>query len=325
MMASVRAIQVTSPGGPDAMRLEPIELGAPKDHEVLVKIVAAGVNYIDVYHRTGLYPKQAPFTLGLEGSGIVEAIGSRVSLFAPGDRVAWAGVPGSYATHVLAEESKLVHVPRAISMEVAAAAMLQGMTAQYLTRSTYVLAKHEWCLIHAAAGGVGLLLCQIAKRIGGRAIGTVSTHAKAELARSFGAEATIIYTEQDFAAEVSKITGGEKCAVVYDSVGKTTFEKSLDSLRMRGMMVLFGQSSGPVPPVDLQVLNSKGSLYIARPSIFHYVAKREELEHRAKEVFEWIEGGMQFRIHAQIPLADAANAHRRLESRETTGKLLLIP
>jgi NADPH:quinone reductase len=321
----MRAIQVTQPGGPDALRLEDLELRAPKGQETLIKIQAAGVNYIDVYHRTGLYPLPAPFTPGLEGAGVVEAIGPKVNFFSPGDRVAWAGVRGSYATHVLADESKLVRIPPGIDSDIAAAAMLQGMTAHYLTRSTDVLAKGEWCLIHAAAGGVGLLLCQIAKRSGARAIGTVSSAHKAELARSAGAEATINYTEKDFPEEVKKITGGEKCSVVYDSVGKTTFEKSLDSLKTRGLMVLFGQSSGPVPPVDLQILNSKGSLYISRPGLPHYTEKREELETRAKEVFEWIESGMQIRIHAKLPLAEASKAHRMLEGRETSGKLLLIP
>jgi NADPH:quinone reductase len=321
----MRVIRVSTPGGPESLQLEELPTPAPGPGQVLVRVEHAGVNFIDVYHRTGLYPLPSPVPIGLEGAGVVEAVGRNASL-APGARVAWAGVPGSYATHVVAPEDRLVPVPDAVPTRIAAALMLQGMTAHYLARSTFPLAPGHTCLVHAAAGGAGLLLVQLAHRAGATVIGTVSTEAKADKARAAGCDHVIRYTEEDFAPVVRRITGGRGVDVVYDSVGKTTFEGSLDALRVRGMLVLFGQSSGPVPPVDLQVLSRKGSLVATRPTLGHYTATRDELLWRATELFDLAAGGgLSVAIDRVLPLADAAEAHRVLESRLTSGKLLLAP
>jgi len=322
----VHAIRIHTTGGPEVLRYEELPQPHPAAGQVLVRVAASGVNYIDIYHRSGLYPLPLPATLGQEGAGTVEAVGPGVVGIRPGDRVAWSGIPGSYADYILAPAERLVGVPAHLGLEQAAAAMLQGMTAHYLACTTYPLAAGETCLVHAAAGGVGLLLVQIAKLRGARVIGTVSTAAKADLARQAGADYVIRYTEQDFEAEVRRITHGAGVQVVYDSVGRVTFEKSLNCLARRGMLVLFGQSSGPVPPFDPQILNQKGSLFLTRPSLAHYTATREELLSRAGEVLGWIAAGrLALRIHRTYPLARAAEAHRDLESRATSGKLLLIP
>jgi NADPH2:quinone reductase len=321
----MKAVRVHSPGGPEALVFEDIPDPTPKSGEVRVRVEAAGVNFIDVYHRTGLYKVAMPETLGREGAGTVETVGPDVRDFSSGDRVAWAMVPGSYAERALIPAANLVKIPEGVPTRVAAAAMLQGMTAHYLACSTYPLKARDTCLVHAAAGGVGLLLTQIAKMRGARVLGTVSTAAKAALSKEAGADAIIDYTKQDFEAEVKRLTSGRGAEVVYDSVGKTTFEKSLGSLARRGMLALFGQSSGPVPPVDPQVLSQRGSLYLTRPTLAHYIATREELLWRAGEVLGWIrDKRLTVRIDREFPLADAAEAHRALESRATSGKVLLI-
>ena len=320
----MKAIRVHRTGGPEVLQLESIREPEPGPGEVLVQLDAAGVNFIEIYQRTGLYRLSLPFTPGTEGAGQVIAVGKGVSSVRPGDRVASVNLLGSYAEQALAPADRLVQVPAAIPTSTAAAVMLQGLTAHYLANSTYPLTKGTWCLVHAAAGGVGLLLCQIARAQGARVIGTVSTDAKAALASSAGAEETVVYTRQDFVSEVRRITGGRGVSVVYDSVGKTTFEGSLDSLGPRGMLVLFGQSSGPVPPLDPQVLNSKGSLYLTRPTMKHYLASQEELLARAHDVFEWIQqGSLNVRIDRTYGLDAAGEAQRALESRKTTGKVLL--
>jgi NADPH:quinone reductase len=322
----MRAIRVETHGGPEV--LKPVEIDTPRPGrgEALVRVEACGVNFIDVYHRTGLYPLATPFTPGLEGAGTVEAVGPEVAEVRPGERVAWAGLPGSYAERLLAPAARLVPVPQGIDTKQAAALMLQGMTAHYLAVSTYSLRQGDTCLVHAAAGGVGLLLCQIAKQRGARVIGTVSSERKAALAKEAGADAIIFYTRQDTAVEARRLTDGRGVQVVYDSVGQATFEKSLDALAPRGMLVSFGQSSGPVPPFDAQILSRKGSLYLTRPTLFTYVATREELLQRAGEVLGWVAGGsLRLRIDRELPLADAAAAHRALEGRQTSGKVLLIP
>lgn len=322
----MRAIRVPQYGGPEAMRLEDLPTPTPGAGTALVRLEAAGVNFIDVYQRTGLYKGALPLPLGLEGAGVVEEVGPGVASVRRGDRVAWTGVSGSYATHNLVPADRLVLLPHGLDARAGAAAMLQGMTAHYLAHSTYPLKPGDACLVHAAAGGVGLLLCQMAKRAGARVIGTVSTEEKATLAREAGADEVILYTRQDFGAEVHRLTGGNKLQVVYDSVGRDTFDKSLDCLAPRGYMVLYGQSSGPVAPLDLQVLNAKGSLFVTRPSLQHHILTREDLERRAGEVLGWIrKGELRVRIGATFPLAEAAEAHRQLEGRRTTGKVLLIP
>jgi NADPH2:quinone reductase len=308
------------------MRLEELPTPTPGQGQVLVRLEAVGVNFIDVYQRTGLYKGALPFTLGLEGAGMVEAVGPGTTGVRAGQRVAWTGIPGSYATHALVPADRLVELPEGLDGRAGAAAMLQGMTAHYLAHTTYPLKRGDACLVHAAAGGVGLLLCQMAKRAGARVIGTVSTEEKARLAREAGADEVILYTQQDFEAEVKRLTGGKGLQVVYDSVGRDTFEKGLGCLAPRGYMVLYGQSSGPVAPLDPQVLNAKGSLFLTRPNLFHYTASREELVHRAGEVLGWIQKGqLKLRVGATFPLAEAAHAHRELEGRRTTGKVLLIP
>ncbi len=320
----MKAIRVHAPGGPEALRFEDIPDPVPAPGEALVKVDRAGVNFIDVYHRTGLYKLPLPVTLGQEGAGVVTAIGAEVTDVYPGDRVAWAGASGSYAEIVTVPASRLVPIPEGVSARDAAAAMLQGMTAHYLAHSTRPLRAGDSCLVHAAAGGVGLLLCQMAAAAGARVFGTVSTAEKTELARAARAEA-IDYTSADFAAEVRRLTGGRGVDVVYDSVGKTTWQQSLESLAPRGMLVLFGQSSGSVPAFDPQLLSQKGSLFLTRPTLGHYTATRAELLARAGEVLGAVRAGrLKLRIEREIPLEDAALAHRLLESRSTKGKLLLV-
>ena len=322
----MKAIRVHAPGGPEVLRYEDVPDPQPSAGEAVVRIEAAGVNFIDVYHRTGLYKAPLPVTLGQEGAGTVLSVGSDVRDVAPGDRVAWASVFGAYAEKAAVPAERLVKLPEGISAREGAAAMLQGMTAHYLACSTYPLKPGDACLVHAGAGGVGLLLTQIARMRGARVFTTVSTPEKAKRSREAGASETIDYTKQDFAAEVRRATEGRGVAVVYDSVGRTTFEKGLECLAPRGMMVLFGQSSGPVGPFDPQVLSQGGSLYLTRPTLKHYVATREELLARAGEVFGWIrEGRLNLRIEHEYPLAEAASAHRDLEARRTTGKILLRP
>lgn len=322
----MRAIRVHQYGGPEVLQWEEQATPKPEAGQALVRLEAVGVNYIDIYHRTGLYKNPLPFTLGLEASGVVEAVGAGVSEVRVGERVVYQGIQGSYATHALVPAARLVALPAGLDARTGAAAMLQGMTAHYLVHDTYRLQPGETILVHAAAGGVGLLLIQMAKRRGARVLGTVSTPEKARLAKEAGADEVIQYTTQDFEAEVKRLTGGRGLQVVYDSVGKTTFERSLNVLAPRGTLVLFGQASGPVPPVDLGILAGKGSLYVTRPTLGHYVATREELLKRAGEVLGWVKsGGLRLRIEHTFPLARAAEAHRALEGRKTTGKVLLIP
>jgi len=322
----MKAIRVHTPGGPEALKLDEIPSPTPKAGEALVKIDAAGLNYIDVYFRTGMYKAELPLTIGMEAGGTVTAVGPNVTEVKVGDKVAYTGVAGAYAEQAVVPSSKLVGLPAGVSTRQGAATMLQGMTAHYLASSTYPLKTGDTCLVHAAAGGVGLLLCQIAKLRGARVIGTVSTDDKAKLAREAGADETIIYTRQDFEAEVKRITGGKGVQVVYDAVGKTTWEKSLNSLAPRGVMALYGQSSGPIGQIDPQILNAKGSLFLTRPSLGHYTATREELMQRAGEVLGWVrDGKLKLRMEFVFPLKDAAEAHRALEGRKTTGKVLLTP
>ncbi|MGE5570508.1 MAG: quinone oxidoreductase family protein [Rhodospirillales bacterium] len=322
----MKAILVHACGGPDQMRYEEVPTPAPGPGQALVKVAAAGVNFIDIYHRTGLYKLPTPIALGMEGAGTVEAVGADVREFAPGDRVAWAWGSGSYAEYAALPASALVKIPDRIEFQTAAAVMLQGMTAHYLALSTYPIKERETALVHAAAGGVGLLLTQVVKMHGGRVIGTVSTQAKAELALAAGADAIIFYSRQDFEPEVKRLTGGRGVDVVYDSVGAATFMKSLNSLRPRGMLVSFGQSSGPVPPVDLLLLSQRGSLFVTRPKLQDYCATRLELLWRADDVLGWVDSGkLKVRIDKTYPLSEAAQAHRDLEGRKTSGKLLLIP
>lgn len=322
----MKAIQVKQVGGPEAMELVDLPVPQPKANEAVVKIAASGVNFIDVYYREGRYKATPPFVLGQEAAGAVLAVGNDVKLVKVGDRVAWCGQLGAYAEYAAVPADRLVSIPKGVSDQQAAAAMLQGMTAQYLSHSTYPLKRGETALVHAAAGGVGLLLVQMAHNIGARVIGTVSTEEKAKLARAAGADDIILYTQTDFEAETRRLTGGKGVDVVYDSVGKTTFEKSLNVLRPRGMMVLFGGSSGAVPLFDPIVLSQKGSLYLTRPTLFVYTASREELVARSQAVFGMLASGkLKLRIEYTYPLAEAQRAHRDLEGRKTTGKLLLIP
>jgi NADPH2:quinone reductase len=294
--------------------------------DVLVRVEASGVNFIDVYHRTGLYKQPLPFTPGMEAAGVVDKVGERVIEWQPGERVAWAMTIGSYAEYAVVPAMKLVRVPDGVETRTAAALMLQGMTAHYLTRSTFPLKKGDTALVHAAAGGAGLLITQLAKAAGARVIGTVSTEAKAKLAREAGADEVVLYTQQDFEVETKRLTNNKGVDVVYDSVGATTFEKSLKSLRPRGTLALFGQSSGPVPPFDPSILNQKGSLYLTRPSLTHYLLTREELVWRSDELFTAVlNGTLKVRVDREYPLTEAAQAHRDLEGRKTTGKLLLVP
>ena len=322
----MQAIQIAKTGGPEVLTPAEVATPKPKENEALIQIKAIGVNFIDVYNREGRYPAPLPLIPGQEAAGVVEEVGAEVTEVKAGDRVAYAGVLGSYAEYAAVPSSKLVRVPDGVSDQQAAAAMLQGMTAHYLCRSTYPLKRGEIALIHAAAGGVGLILVQMAHQIGARIIATVSTEEKAVLAREAGADDVIIYTKSDFEAETKRLTGNQGVDVVYDSVGKTTFDKSLNVLRPRGYMVLYGGSSGPVPPFDPIQLTPKGSLFLTRPSLQHYVATRAELEERANEVLNMIAAGkLKLRIEHVYPLAKAEQAHRDLEGRRTTGKLLLLP
>ncbi len=322
----MQAIQIFSNGGPEVLTLNELPDPNPGAGQVLVKIEASGVNFADTYFREGRYPATLPYTLGQEAAGTIAAVGADVPDFAVGDRVAWCGVPGTYATMAVAPAERLVRVPDGLTSEQAAAALLQGMTAHYLLYSTFVPQRGDKVLIHAGAGGTGLLLIQLAKRLGVHVITTVSTQAKAALARDAGADDIIFYTEEDVAARVHEITAGRGVPVVYDSVGKSTFEASLRCLRPRGTLVLFGGASGPVPPFDLIRLSTLGSLYITRPTLKDYVATREGLLERAGDIFNWVaDGTLQLRIAHTYALADAAQAHRDLESRATTGKLILLP
>ncbi|MGB7191019.1 MAG: quinone oxidoreductase [Acidobacteriaceae bacterium] len=320
----MRAIQIQQTGAPEVMTPAEVPVPEPKAGEALVKVRASGVNFIDIYFREGRYPAELPFINGMEGSGVVERVGPGVRDFAAGDRVAWFGTLGSYAEYAAVPAAKLVKVPEGIDLKLAAAVMLQGMTAHYLSHSTFALKAGDTALVHAAAGGVGLLLTQMAAQIGARVIGTVSTEAKEKLAREAGAAEVIRYTEADFEAETKRLTGGRGVDVVYDSVGRTTFEKSLNCLRPRGLLALFGGSSGAVPPFDLIGLSLRGSLFITRPTLKDYTLTREELDWRSADVLGAVQQGkLRVRVERSYPLADAAQAHRDLEGRKTSGKLLL--
>jgi len=327
----MKAIRVHETGDADVMRYDDIPMPEPGPGEARVKIAAAGLNFIDTYHRLGWYPLPKPFILGQEAAGVIDAVGAGVTEFKPGDRVAYATQQGSYAEYVTIAVAKLVTVPAGVALEEAAAVMLQGMTAHYLANSTYPLQPSDTALIHAAAGGTGALLVQMAKRRGARVIGTVGSAEKATLAKAAGADDVIIYTQTDFETEVKQLTDGKGVNVVYDSVGKDTFMKSLNCLRPRGTMVLFGQASGRVEPFDPQILNQKGSLYLTRPTLGVYIATRDEFLQRAGDLFNWMapskqgSGKLDVRIDKTFPLADAADAHRYLEGRNTKGKVLLLP
>ena len=323
----MKAIRIHEFGGPEALSYEEVETSEPGPGQARVKLAASGVNFIDVYQRTGLYPGDLPRPLGLEGAGEVDAVGDGVDDISPGDYVAFASTPGSYAEYVVAPAENLVPFnPTLVEARVAAAAMLQGMTAHYLTHSTFPLQEGQTALVHAAAGGVGLLLVQLAKMRGATVIGTTGTEEKAQLATEAGADEVILYTEQDFVEETERITDGEGVHVVYDSVGQATFDGGLDVLRPRGYMVLFGASSGPVEPVDPQILNQKGGLFLTRPSLAQYTLTREELLWRAENILSWIgQNNLDVRIGGTYSLEDVAQAHQDLEGRKTTGKLLLIP
>jgi len=322
----MKAIQVPKTGGVEVLTFLDLPVPKPKPNEALVKVAAAGVNYIDVYFREGRYPIAPPFILGQEASGVVSEVGGEVKDFKPGERVAYTGITGAYADYEAVPADRLVRVPAGITDHQAAAAMLQGMTAHYLTHSTYPLKKGDIALIHAAAGGVGLLLVQMAKNLGARVVATVSTEEKAKLAREAGADDVILYTKQDFEVETKRLTDGKGVHVIYDGVGKTTFDQDLNVLRPRGYLALFGASSGPVPLFDLGKLAQKGSLFITRPTLVHHIATREELQQRATDVLNMIASGkLKLRIEHLYPLREAQQAHRDLEGRKTTGKLLLIP
>jgi NADPH2:quinone reductase len=322
----MKAIQIRETGGPEVLQLAELPIPVPGPGQVLVRIEAIGVNFLEIYFRKGQYKASLPMIPGSEAAGTVEELGAGVTGFAPGDAVASASILGSYAEYALVNAAQLVKVPEGLAPEQAAAAMLQGMTAHYLAYSTYPLKPGDTALVHAGAGGVGLLLTQIAHRIGARVIATVSTPAKAELAREAGASEVILYTEHDFEAEVKRLTSGKGVDVVYDSVGKTTFEKSLNCLRPRGLLALFGGSSGAVPPFDPIQLSGKGSLYLTRPTLWHYIATRAELEWRAGDILSWaVKGELRLRTEHIYPLAEAAQAQADLEARKTTGKILLEP
>jgi NADPH2:quinone reductase len=322
----VKLVRVHAHGGAEVLQVEEAEVPSAGPGQALLRIEAVGVNFIEVYHRTGLYKMPLPFTLGTEAAGTVEAVGPGVTTVRAGDRVASINVLGAYAEYALAPAERLVPLPDRVSARQAAAVMLQGMTAQYLTTSTFPLERGQTCLVHAAAGGVGLLLCQMAKRAGARVIATVSTEEKAALARDAGADEVILYTQADFETEVKRLTAGAGVHVIFDSVGRTTFAKGLNCLMPRGMMVLFGQSSGPIEPFDPQVLAQKGSLFLTRPTIGHYTATRGELLERAGQVLGLVaSGALAVRIGHELPLTKAVEAHRDLEGRRTTGKVLLIP
>jgi len=321
-----RAIRVEKAGGPEVLKFADVDVPKPDKGQALIRVEAAGVNFIDIYQRTGIYKLETPFTLGQEGAGTVEAVGPGVTDVRAGQRVAWTGVMGSYATQAVVPAARLVAIPDGVSSKTAAAVMLQGMTAHYLTHDTFALHAGHDCLIHAAAGGVGLLFCQMARKLGARVIGTAGSAEKAQLARKAGANEVIEYRTADFEAEVKRLTDGKGVHVVYDSVGKDTFDKSLKSLRLRGLLVLFGASSGPVPAFDLQRLAAGGSLYITRPTLASYIVTREELLARAGAVLGMVQKReLDVKIETEIPLAEAAKAHELLASRKTTGKVLLVP
>ena len=321
-----QAIAIERTGGPEVLKLVELDPGAPGPGQVRIRVAAAGVNFIDIYFRTGGYPRPLPFVSGLEGAGQIEAAGPDVAGFAAGDRVAWAAVPGSYADVVLAPAAAVVRIPAGVAEDVAAAAMLQGMTAHYLVHGLRDPKPGDWALVHAASGGTGLLLVQMLRRAGVQVIATCSTEQKAALAAEAGAQRVVLYSRDDFVAAARDATGGRGVDVVYDGVGRTTFDGSLASLRPRGLLALFGQASGPVPPFDLQRLNAGGSLVVTRPSLAHFTATREELELRAGEVLGAIaKGWLRVRIGARFALAEAAAAQRALESRSTSGKVLLLP
>lgn len=317
-------IRVKQTGGPEALSWEESETGEPGPGQARIRQAAAGLNFIDVYHRTGLYPQPLPFTPGVEGAGTVESIGEGVEDLEPGDRVAYAGPIGGYAEERLIDADRLVKLPEEISFEQAAGMMLQGMTARMLLRAVFPVEKGDTILIHAAAGGVGLIMCQWAKALGATVIGTVSNDEKAELASAHGCDHPIVYTNQNFSVEVDRLTGGEKLPVIYDSVGKVTFVKSLDCLKPRGLMVSFGNASGPVEPFAPVLLAQKGSLFLTRPTLFHYIASRRELEQSANELFDVVRSGkVKIEVKQHFPLKDAAEAHRALEARQTTGSTIL--
>ena len=321
----MKAVRVHAVGGPEVLQYEDVPLTAPGAGQAQVKVEAIGLNFIDCYFRAGLYKAALPFIPGSEAAGTVSAIGPNVTEVKVGDRVAYAPVMGAYAEHTIVPANRLLKLPEGLDSRMGAAIPLQGMTAQYLTSSTYPVKQGDVALVHAAAGGVGLLLIQMVKMRGAKVFGTVSTREKATLAREAGADEVILYTEQDFETEVMRLTNGKGVNVVYDSVGKTTFDKSLNCLAVRGVLALFGQSSGPVPPVDPARL-AKNSLFLTRPSLGNYTLTREELQQRSDEVFGWVKSGrLKIRVHQTLPLKDAAEAHRLLEGRKTTGKVLLIP
>ena len=318
------AIRIHQPGGPEALKWEEVEVGEPGPGQARIRQAAAGLNFIDVYHRTGLYKQPLPFTPGVEGAGTVESVGPDVEYLKAGDRVAYAGPIGGYAEERLVPADRLVKLPDDISFDQAAAIMLQGMTARMLLRAVFPVQQGDTILIHAAAGGVGLVMCQWASALGATVIGTVSNEEKAELARVHGCDHPILYTHQDFVAEVQKLTAREMLPVVYDSVGRTTFAKSLDCLKKRGLMVLFGNSSGPVQPFPPGVLAQKGSLFLTRPTLFDYIATRQELEQAAADLFDVVASGkVKVEVKQRFPLKDAAEAHRALEARQTTGSTIL--
>ena len=322
----MQAIQITQTGGADVLQLRELPTPTPGSGEVLVRIEACGVNFIDIYLREGRYPSPLPFIPGQEAAGVVAALGPGVSDFKVGDSIAWCGIPGTYAQFAVAPVARLIAIPDGVTTRQAAAAMLQGMTAHYLAHSTYAIQRGDSVLIHAGAGGVGLLLIQMAKSLGARVFATVSTEEKAELAQAAGADETILYTKDDFTTKVRELTNGAGVPVVYDSVGKTTFDGSLACLRPRGILVLYGGASGAVPPFDPIQLSTRGSLYLTRPTLKEYITTRQELVQRAGDVLRWVaEGTLKLRLEHNYPLADAAQAHRDLEGRKTTGKLLLIP
>jgi NADPH2:quinone reductase len=318
------AIRIHEPGGPEALKWEEVDVGKPGPGQVRIRQEAAGLNFIDVYHRTGLYPQPLPFTPGVEGAGRVESVGEGVEDLKAGDRVAYAGPVGGYSEERLIDAGRLVKLPDEIPFDQAAAMMLQGMTARMLLRAVYRVEAGDTILVHAAAGGVGLIMCQWASALGATVIGTVSTEEKAELARAHGCAHPILYTKQDFAAEVDKITAGQKLPVVYDSVGKSTFLKSLDCLRPRGLMVSFGNASGPVDPISPLILSQKGSLFLTRPTLFNYIATRSELDEAANDLFDAVlSGKVKIEVKQRFPLKEAAEAHRELEARKTTGSTIL--
>jgi NADPH2:quinone reductase len=322
----MRAIRVHELGGPDALRLDEIAPPEPGPGHVRVRVVATGLNYIETYQRTGLYKVPLPFTPGGEFAGTVDAVGPDVAGWSVGDRVATASGSGGYAEYALAPADKLVGVPDGVDLKLAAAALLQGMTAHYLVYSTYPLKPGETCIVTAAAGGVGLLLVQIAKGAGARVFGLVSSEEKAALARGAGADEVILYTQEDFARRARELTGGRGVDVVYDSVGKTTWEQTLDSLRPRGYAVFFGNASGPVPAIEPLALSTRGSLFMTRPTLWHYIATPEELAWRAGDLFAWIAAGeLSVRVDREFPLENVADAHRAIEGRQTTGKVLIVP